>query len=454
MHKHPQATRWELGRRWCAVAALLLGVACQPSGAGLVLEVGQIPGTAQALSVTVYVGEQPISQHTFDSDIAGQSSIELGYRIPEDKLGVELRFVVEAQAGSCRLAQGSTRYTASAPERFTVAIALAAPTPLASASMQPTLTAVHGSSDSNVWAVSADGRLVRWDGCGWSIASGISSKQLNAVHVVGADEVWAVGESAAILHYSAGELKAVPAVLDGGPVLGAYKGVWQAAPNDVWLVGSNADMNLCLLHHFDGSRLQDFSSLCATALGTPKVVDLTAIWGSATADGATLFAGGERSPNVVAGGGSAAALLVKKGSGSWQPVALDSAIATKAERVSSLLGLSPDEVLLGVNYGTLIHWRSADFPAGRELVVDAGRSPTLDDTIVAITGDSARNLSLLYAAGTGFSIYRSRAAVAPWSDASSEVGSILPRTRSLFASGPGRLFLVGASGLAAQHLFP
>ena len=445
--------RWQRSGISCALAALF-SVACQPSGAGLVLEVTAIPTTAQALRATVYVDDQVISEHTFDSGIAGQSSVELGYRLAPEKLGLDLRFVVEAQAGSCRLAQGSTHYTANTPERFSVPIALTSPEPLASAAKMPVLTAVHGSSDDDVWSVSTDGRLVRWDGCSWIIAGAVTDKQLNAVHVVGPDEVWAAGDDGSVVHYFAGALKAIPALIDGVRVTGAYKGIWQVAPNDVWFVGTNANSDQCLLHHYDGSQFQDFSNLCASGLGTPKVVDLTAIWGAPSAHGVTLYAGGERSLTVVAAGSSAAALIVKKESANWQPVALDNTIATKAERVNSMFGLSSDEVVLGVNYGTLIDYRIPDSPGGREIVVDAGRSPTLDDVIVAVGGDDQRNLFVLYAAGNGASLYRSRGALAPWSDVSGQVSSLLAGARSLFAPSPEGVFFVGTNGLAVKRAIP
>lgn len=233
--------------------------------------------------------------------------------VPEEKLAIDLRFVVEALDGQCRLAQGTVDYTVDALERFSVPVQLSVLTNLNSAPTMPALTAVHGSSQNNVWAVSTDGRLVRWDGCGWSIAGSVTSKQLNAVHVAGPDEVWAAGDDAVVVHYAAGTLTALPATIQGAPVQGTYKGM---------------------------------------------------------------------------------------------------------------------------------------------IVVDAGRLPALDDTIVSIWGDSHSNLFLLYAAGAGISAYRSQGAVTPCSNVSSEINSSLLGARSLFAPDPSNVFFVGTNGLATKQAVP
>src|SRR5947207_14074353 len=71
-----------------------------------------------------------------------------------------------------------------------------------------------------------------------------SSHPLQAIWGSGASEIWAVGDSGAIVHYDGSAWSLIP----NSPTTATLHGVWGAAANDVWAVGDSG-----LILHFDGS---------------------------------------------------------------------------------------------------------------------------------------------------------------------------------------------------------
>ena len=63
-----------------------------------------------------------------------------------------------------------------------------------------TLTAVWGSSKSDVWAVGSGGTIIHWDGAAWSSTPSGVQHTLYAVRGTGPSDVWAVSASDAVLH--------------------------------------------------------------------------------------------------------------------------------------------------------------------------------------------------------------------------------------------------------------
>ncbi len=62
------------------------------------------------------------------------------------------------------------------------------------------LRAVWGADSEHVWAV-GEGALLRWDGDSWSAEQGVVPGFLLAVHGRAADDVWAAGRRGTLLHY-------------------------------------------------------------------------------------------------------------------------------------------------------------------------------------------------------------------------------------------------------------
>jgi hypothetical protein len=102
------------------------------------------------------------------------------------------------------------------------------------------LLGVWGSSPTSVWAVSANGPLVYYDGDQNLWAPVNSSFGLDSVWGSGADDVWGVGFGGTIVHYDGNAWKAV-----SSPATVRLNGVWGGGPNDVWAVGIGGT----ILHH-------------------------------------------------------------------------------------------------------------------------------------------------------------------------------------------------------------
>jgi hypothetical protein len=107
---------------------------------------------------------------------------------------------------------------------------------------------------------------------------------LNAVSGTAADDVWAVGDGAVILHCDGNGWSRdmrIPSDVAHAKVPPALYGVWAASPKNVWAVGSAG-----LILHFDGAQwttndvgnavfCDSISSICSG--------NLRAIWGQASA---------------------------------------------------------------------------------------------------------------------------------------------------------------------------
>jgi hypothetical protein len=117
---------------------------------------------------------------------------------------------------------------------------------------------IGGSSPSNVFAVGLGGTIARFDGTSWTAMSNVDDRDLHAVTVTSATHAWAVGEEGAVLHWNGSDwtVVTIPAVTTG------LFDVWAAAPDDVFVLGTNT------VHHLKG-----------TTWTTTPMQDVTAIHG-------------------------------------------------------------------------------------------------------------------------------------------------------------------------------
>jgi hypothetical protein len=143
------------------------------------------------------------------------------------------------------------------------------------------LMSIWGSGSSDVWAVGASGTIVHYDGKTWSVSPSGTTKRLSSVAGSAPNDVWAVGEAGTILRFdgkswspadiasertylnvaSAGPRHAYVAGLDDDegilrhnrvedektwenmrvPSASSIWRIWAGIPNQVWLVGNDAD---------------------------------------------------------------------------------------------------------------------------------------------------------------------------------------------------------------------
>jgi hypothetical protein len=110
------------------------------------------------------------------------------------------------------------------------------------------LHAVWGSSTNDVWAVGESGTVRHWTNAApkrWDIVDVPTIHDLRAVWGTGPSDIWVVGDYGTILHFDG--VSWVPAISAFPIGLKPHlRGVWGSGPNDVWVVGDNIAL------HFTG----------------------------------------------------------------------------------------------------------------------------------------------------------------------------------------------------------
>jgi hypothetical protein len=140
------------------------------------------------------------------------------------------------------------------------------------------LASISGSSADDVWAVGDAGAIVHWDGHSWTqVPSGVQSP-LRGVWADGPRDAWAVGD--VILHWDGMTWSVARA-----PAPNVFwQAVWGAGPSDVWIVGyvqpTTAGGFAGAAMHWDGSQWT------TTLIETQQ--SLEAVWGTGPDDVWTL----------------------------------------------------------------------------------------------------------------------------------------------------------------------
>src|SRR5262249_48297164 len=98
------------------------------------------------------------------------------------------------------------------------------------------LSSVWGSAPDDVWAVGNYGAIVHWNGSAWSSGRTPTASSLGPMWGSGPSDVWAVGSSGAIVHWDGGAWSSVPSGTDT-----PLRSIWGSGPGDVWAVGGASD---------------------------------------------------------------------------------------------------------------------------------------------------------------------------------------------------------------------
>lgn len=141
-----------------------------------------------------------------------------------------------------------------------------------------------GPSDDLVFAVGGppdDGVIMRQSNGGWSeMTLPEGTPIVNWVHGFGEDDVWAVGDAGAALHFDGAQWRTVATPTDQN-----LWGVWGAAPDDVWAVGGgttppSANTSPVVLR-WDGSA---WSSVDVPELVPSGASQMFKVWGTGPDD--------------------------------------------------------------------------------------------------------------------------------------------------------------------------
>ncbi len=147
------------------------------------------------------------------------------------------------------------------------------------------LLSVHGTAGDDVWMVGADdgaGPLVlHFDGRGWERRATGASGDLWWVNAVPAGPVFFGGSGALLLRFESGAFEPLASPGSGDETV---FGVWAAAPNDVYAVGSR-EGHAGFVWHFDGERFQDVPLAGALPVDeNGETPGLFKAWGTSASD--------------------------------------------------------------------------------------------------------------------------------------------------------------------------
>lgn len=145
------------------------------------------------------------------------------------------------------------------------------------------LNAVMGAAPDDLWAVGEDGAILHFDGSLWRWNDGLTPLDLEVVWGRAADDVWALGEDAQIFHYDGDQWDIV-----ANPFDDELHGIWASAADDVWVVGGDTGFSgTSIIGHYDGQQW--------TKVDSPIDDHLIDVWGAgeneiwAVGDDAILF---------------------------------------------------------------------------------------------------------------------------------------------------------------------
>jgi hypothetical protein len=191
---------------------------------------------------------------------------------------------------------------------------------------------VWGSSPSDVFAVSAVGSILHFDGKTWS-SSGSTGQIPMALWGSSSSDIFAVGVTngigdANILHYDG---KAWTSMASG--TSNNLLSVWGKSSSDVFAVGTRGTIT-----HYDGKK---WSTM--TSPNTGSAYDLHAIWGSSSSD---IFAVGVSS--------SMSSMILHYDGNAWSTMALPTNSVVNAYLLG-VWGTSPSDVF-AVGAGTILHY--------------------------------------------------------------------------------------------------
>lgn len=139
------------------------------------------------------------------------------------------------------------------------------------------LRGIWGAAADDIWAVGDSATILHFDGGAWSggAPAGLAPTDLYGVYGVSPTNVWAVGTNSGLMQYDGNGWKVSPqsgSVPSGSPQ--TLRAVWGSGPNDYWAVGNSG-----VILRYNGTNWSEFAGSRSLTTNT-----LLGIWGSAPDD--------------------------------------------------------------------------------------------------------------------------------------------------------------------------
>ena len=235
------------------------------------------------------------------------------------------------------------------------------------------LNAVWASAPNDVWAGGDSGAMVHWNGSAWSVVPASTISHVHGIWGASAIDVWAVaggigGAGAAnLVHWNGTSWSAVAA----GTSDNLYA-IWGSSPSDVWAVGASGVEGVIV--HYAGNTW-------ASVLNSAEY-SLQALWGSGKND--VWAAGGRFGPN----NGDDHSILHFTGSGSWASVSSGAA----GKPLSAVWSAGASEAW-AVGQGPMVRWNGTAW------------SPLADTNLEALSGVWGSDATHVTAVGADAKIF-------------------------------------------------
>jgi hypothetical protein len=226
------------------------------------------------------------------------------------------------------------------------------------------VSAVWGSSASDVFAATYAGVVLHFDGMAWTVAN-LGTSTLRGVWGSGPANVYAVGYNKTLCHYTTGGWASV---VTPAAATTSFFALWGSAFNNIYVVGSGGT-----ILHYDGSSWQ--TQISSTTW------ELYAVWGSSSSD--VYIAGNKKT------------LLHHDMNTGWTTVSLPLSLSTNVQ-LSSIWGTGPHDIYVVGSGGTILHYDGA----WSQMV-----SNTTED-LYGVWGAAGTTDSVVYAVGNNGLILR------------------------------------------------
>lgn len=169
------------------------------------------------------------------------------------------------------------------------------------------LEAVGVVSASDVWAVGTGGEIVNYDGSAWSSVTSPVSQDLYGIDVITASDIWAVGDSGKILNYNGTNWSEFTDI--GGQTL--YD-VDMVSASDGWAVGNSAK-----IFRYNGATWSEFVDLGGFSLRGIHMTSSTTGWAVGRQGKIVTYNGTSWSEYVDTGGDAWNDVFLVNGDNGW-----------------------------------------------------------------------------------------------------------------------------------------
>jgi photosystem II stability/assembly factor-like uncharacterized protein len=130
------------------------------------------------------------------------------------------------------------------------------------------LRSVHVVNANDSWAVGSTGTILHYDGNNWQEVDAPTSVSLTSVTMINSNDGWAVGSFGGIRHYDGNTWEMV-----SSPATDTLRDVAMVTANDGWAVG-----HLGTILHYDGTGWQKVSSPTSMLLYGVSIIDTNDAW--------------------------------------------------------------------------------------------------------------------------------------------------------------------------------